>query len=235
MLIFSFIGYTSFEVTVGNQTVIDVVLQEDRTNLGKVVVNAGYWEVNERENTGNIANFTAEEIEINEVSKDADATAIYGSGGVNRVILITTKKGTSEKTRFDFNVLSKVGSANYEGIGIWHRILNMDWRAELMGGSNMVTSPWAPLSDRYANIAFLLSRTLREETIFRQTDETEFKFTYIQNMIKAPGTKKLVIKPKAVPPPVRVISSTISLIDGEPLAEDSVLFKYIINRAIEDI
>ncbi|MEK6511826.1 SusC/RagA family TonB-linked outer membrane protein [Myroides odoratimimus] len=40
------------------------------------------------------------DIESIEVLKDADATAIYGSRGANGVVLITTKKGTSETTRF---------------------------------------------------------------------------------------------------------------------------------------
>jgi TonB-linked SusC/RagA family outer membrane protein len=42
-------------------------------------------------------------IESIEVLKDADATAIYGSRGANGVILITTKKGKSEKTEIDFD------------------------------------------------------------------------------------------------------------------------------------
>ncbi|MBA5791560.1 SusC/RagA family TonB-linked outer membrane protein [Flavobacterium sp. xlx-214] len=40
------------------------------------------------------------DIESIEVLKDADATAIYGSRGSNGVVLITTKKGTSDKTTF---------------------------------------------------------------------------------------------------------------------------------------
>ncbi|KZE76169.1 SusC/RagA family TonB-linked outer membrane protein [Myroides marinus] len=40
------------------------------------------------------------DIESIEVLKDADATAIYGSRGANGVVLITTKKSTSETTRF---------------------------------------------------------------------------------------------------------------------------------------
>src|SRR5690606_12986592 len=41
------------------------------------------------------------DIESIEVLKDADATAIYGSRGANGVVLITTKKGKSGKTRFN--------------------------------------------------------------------------------------------------------------------------------------
>lgn len=47
------------------------------------------------------------DIESIEILKDADATAIYGSRGANGVVLITTKKGKSDKTRF--TVSSSVG------------------------------------------------------------------------------------------------------------------------------
>lgn len=45
-----------------------------------------------------------------EVLKDADATAIYGSRGANGVVLITTKKGKSGKTRFTFSTNHSIGS-----------------------------------------------------------------------------------------------------------------------------
>ncbi len=48
------------------------------------------------------------EIESIEVLKDADATAIYGSRGANGVVLITTKKGKSGKTRLAVNVYSGI-------------------------------------------------------------------------------------------------------------------------------
>jgi TonB-linked SusC/RagA family outer membrane protein len=44
-----------------------------------------------------------EDIESIDILKDADATAIYGSRGGNGVILITTKKGRSGKTKLDIN------------------------------------------------------------------------------------------------------------------------------------
>ncbi|MBL1407200.1 SusC/RagA family TonB-linked outer membrane protein [Sphingobacterium faecale] len=43
------------------------------------------------------------DIERIDVLKDADATAIYGSRGANGVVLITTKKGTSGRTRIGVN------------------------------------------------------------------------------------------------------------------------------------
>ena len=42
------------------------------------------------------------DIESIEILKDASATAIYGSRGVNGVVLITTKQGKSGKTKVDF-------------------------------------------------------------------------------------------------------------------------------------
>ncbi|WP_430613203.1 SusC/RagA family TonB-linked outer membrane protein [Flavobacterium sp. JP2137] len=50
------------------------------------------------------------DIESIEVLKDADATAIYGSRGSNGVVLITTKKGSSEKTIFSFQSTTSVST-----------------------------------------------------------------------------------------------------------------------------
>ena len=54
------------------------------------------------------------DIESMEVLKDADATAIYGSRGSNGVVLITTKKGTSDKTSFSVQSATAVSRvSNY--------------------------------------------------------------------------------------------------------------------------
>lgn len=45
-------------------------------------------------------NINPSDIERIDILKDADATAIYGSRGANGVILITTKKASTEQTRF---------------------------------------------------------------------------------------------------------------------------------------
>ncbi|MDA6071071.1 SusC/RagA family TonB-linked outer membrane protein [Flavobacterium sp. AC] len=50
-----------------------------------------------------------DQIESIEVLKDADATSIYGSRGANGVVLITTKKGKSGKTKFTLNASSGAG------------------------------------------------------------------------------------------------------------------------------
>jgi TonB-linked SusC/RagA family outer membrane protein len=54
VLIFSYIGYKTVEVTVGNQTQINVALQEDMELLDEVVV-VGYGVQNKRDVTGSIA------------------------------------------------------------------------------------------------------------------------------------------------------------------------------------
>lgn len=50
-----------------------------------------------------IAGINPKDIETITVLKDASATSIYGSRGGNGVILITTKRGKSGKTKFDFS------------------------------------------------------------------------------------------------------------------------------------
>ena len=50
-----------------------------------------------------IQNLNPNDISSVEVLKDAASTAIYGARGANGVVLITTKKGTSDGTRVSFN------------------------------------------------------------------------------------------------------------------------------------
>ncbi len=63
VLVFSSLGFASKEITVGEQTVIDVVMQETESQLDEVIINAGYYNVSERERTGNIAKIEAKTIE----------------------------------------------------------------------------------------------------------------------------------------------------------------------------
>jgi TonB-dependent starch-binding outer membrane protein SusC len=68
ILVFSFIGYAPQEIKVGNQTTFEIVLLEDVKSLDEVVINAGYWEVTEKEQTGNISRVTSNEIQKQPVS-----------------------------------------------------------------------------------------------------------------------------------------------------------------------
>jgi TonB-linked SusC/RagA family outer membrane protein len=63
VLVFSFIGFKTFETVVGGRTVIDVVMEADSKVLREVVVNAGYYNVKDREQTGNIAKIDAKDIQ----------------------------------------------------------------------------------------------------------------------------------------------------------------------------
>lgn len=59
---------------------------------------------------GTLNNFNVGDIESVDVLKDASAAAVYGSRSANGVLMITTKKGTSEKPVFNFN--ASYGMAN---------------------------------------------------------------------------------------------------------------------------
>lgn len=63
VLVFSFISYRSVEVTVGKLTTIDVSLEAEAQALDEVVINAGYYNVSDRERTGNISNVEAKDIQ----------------------------------------------------------------------------------------------------------------------------------------------------------------------------
>lgn len=66
-LVFSSIGFERQEITVGERTSLDVILQESVSELDEVVVNAGYYTTTERTSTGSIEKVTADEIELQPV------------------------------------------------------------------------------------------------------------------------------------------------------------------------
>ena len=53
---------------------------------------------------GTLADVNVNDIESVDILKDASAAAVYGSRSANGVIIITTKRGTSEKPLFNFNM-----------------------------------------------------------------------------------------------------------------------------------
>ena len=204
-LVFSFVGYTSQEVAVSNQTTLSVQLKPDVKSINEVIV-VGYGSLNRKEVTsavthlsssdllrvasnsplmaiqgkvaglsvtntsagdpnstpsiqlrgvssrsaglgplfvingipgGNLDNINQNEIESIDVLKGGAASAIYGTRGSNGVIVITTKKGSSESRifydgygSFDFitnklSVLSKEDFlANKRGVDLGG---NTDW------------------------------------------------------------------------------------------------------------
>nr|WP_198999680.1 SusC/RagA family TonB-linked outer membrane protein [Flavobacterium sp. ASV13] len=67
-LVFSFIGYSTQEILIGNKTSLNVILVEDSTQLKEVTINAGYYSVKEKERTGSIARITSKDIETQPVT-----------------------------------------------------------------------------------------------------------------------------------------------------------------------
>ena len=180
VLVFSFVGYMTQEVTVGEQTVINISLEQDILGLEEVVV-IGYGTQKKSDLTGTLTrvntektndlpninilqslkgsvaglsigtpdqageeptfqirginslsagnnplivvdgtiywgslnNLNTNDIKSVDVLKDASAAAVYGSRSANGVIIITTKKGTSEKPVFNFNANYGVSNPVY--------------------------------------------------------------------------------------------------------------------------
>lgn len=67
-LVISFIGYKTQEIALKGRPNVDIILEEDIAALNEVEINAGYYNITERERTGNISRVTAEEIENQPVS-----------------------------------------------------------------------------------------------------------------------------------------------------------------------
>jgi iron complex outermembrane receptor protein len=217
VLVFSFVGYTTQEVTVGSQSSINVTLAESAIGLDEIVV-VGYGTQQKRAISGSVANVaeksfnagvtrtaadfiqgkvagltittstgdvTAEQsmrlrgtssltgssepfvvidgvpglglnsvapqdIESISVLKDASAAAIYGSRSASGVILITTKKGTKDRTTVDYNgyfAIDKVSNTpdvltaaeyrkwaqdNNVDISVFDKGANTNWFDEIM-------------------------------------------------------------------------------------------------------
>lgn len=183
-LVFSFVGFLSEEVPVGNQSTVNITLKPDTRALDEIVV-VGYGTQSRRNVTGsvakidmkqvenlpntnvtqalrgrvagvqftdngrpgqggtilvrgsrsitasndpliildgvfyngNLADINPNDIETMEILKDASSAAIYGSRAANGVVLITSKKGTTEKPIIRFNA--------YAGVSDWSRRMKL--------------------------------------------------------------------------------------------------------------
>ena len=62
--------------------------------------------------TNLLSTINPNDIESMTVLKDASSAALYGARATNGVIIITTKKGTSGKTRYNFNTKVSIGTVN---------------------------------------------------------------------------------------------------------------------------
>ncbi len=73
ILVFTSIGYTEQEITVGNQTTINVTMEESVSQLDEVVLNAGYYKQEKKIATGNIAQVNSDIIETQPVNNPLEA------------------------------------------------------------------------------------------------------------------------------------------------------------------
>ncbi|WP_286760601.1 SusC/RagA family TonB-linked outer membrane protein [Salegentibacter sp. UBA1130] len=62
-LVFSYLGFKTFELEIDGRVEINIQLEEDIASLATVKINAGYYNTTERESTGNISKVSGEEIE----------------------------------------------------------------------------------------------------------------------------------------------------------------------------
>lgn len=114
------------------------------------------------------------DIESIEVLKDADATAIYGSRGANGVILITTKKGKSGKSRLSVNV-----NTGWSKVARTMRMLNtteyLQMRREAFANDGYTPQVTVPFANGYAPDLLILDTTIY----------TDFKKLLIGNTAQA--------------------------------------------------
>lgn len=80
------------------------------------------------------------DIESVEILKDGDATAIYGSRGANGVVLITTKKGISGKTKFTINASTSVGTVT-KMLDLMHTEQYLDMRRQAFANDGITVYP----------------------------------------------------------------------------------------------
>ncbi|MHA7865010.1 SusC/RagA family TonB-linked outer membrane protein [Flagellimonas marinaquae] len=80
LLIFSIVGFRTLEVPIDERNTINVQMEEDVTQLGEVVLNAGYYTVSEKERTGSIATIKSEVMEKQPVANPLAAMQGHLSG-----------------------------------------------------------------------------------------------------------------------------------------------------------
>ncbi|MCL7987281.1 SusC/RagA family TonB-linked outer membrane protein [Sphingobacterium sp. lm-10] len=152
------------------------------------------------------------DIERIDILKDADATAIYGSRGANGVVLITTKKGVSGRTRVgvnfntgitevnrfipmlnlpDYLTLRKEAfandgvtptTANAPDLTVWDQEAATDWQKLLIGNTGHVTDAQANLSGGNEYTRFFFNSGYRRESTVFYGDSENSRFTSRLNL-----------------------------------------------------
>ncbi|WP_229253045.1 SusC/RagA family TonB-linked outer membrane protein [Dyadobacter helix] len=107
-LVFSFIGYSSQEVIVGGRSVIDIILKEDATQLGEVVVTAlGI------ERTAKSLTYATQKIEGKQLTDVRDANFVNTlSGKVAGLVVTQGSSGPGSATRVTLRGNRSIGGSN---------------------------------------------------------------------------------------------------------------------------
>ncbi len=95
---------------------------------------------------GDLSDVDVSDVESLEVLKDAASTAIYGSRGANGVIMVTTKKGVKNQTRFDVKVATGFSQVYsyfdaYDGPGLANYYFNQErqkWETPFLSNGEQV-------------------------------------------------------------------------------------------------
>lgn len=160
------------------------------------------------------------DIERIDVLKDADATAIYGSRGANGVVLITTKKGKSGRTRVGVNFntgITEVNrfipmlgledylalrreafandgvtptAANAPDLTVWDQNASTDWQRKLIGNTGHITDVQGNLSGGNEYTRFFFNSGYRKESTVFYGESGNNRFTSRLNLDHSSADKK---------------------------------------------
>ncbi len=89
-LVFSFVGYTSQERQIGNQTIIDIVLASDVTELGEVVVTAIGLTANKRD-----LGYSIQDVKADELQRSGETNMVASLAGKAAGVQVTSSGGTA--------------------------------------------------------------------------------------------------------------------------------------------
>ncbi|WP_281335957.1 SusC/RagA family TonB-linked outer membrane protein [Flavobacterium eburneipallidum] len=133
VLLFSYIGYKTTEITINNRQTINLLMQEDTSMLQEVTINAGYYSVKDSERTGSIAKITSTDIEKQPVT-NVLATMQGRMAGVN----ITQETGVPGG---GFNIqIRGINSLRTEGNEPLYIIDGVPYASQALGYSQISTT-----------------------------------------------------------------------------------------------
>jgi TonB-linked SusC/RagA family outer membrane protein len=164
------------------------------------------------------------DIESIEVLKDAEATAIYGSRGANGVILITTRKGDSGKTRVELNLSSGFGKAqnltefmntaefiamrreafrndgitptasNARDLLLWDTTRYTNWKQVLTGGTAHFDKVYGKLSGGNRQTSYSFAATYYNESSVAPKRVGDRRISFNTNLLHRSADKKLTVE-----------------------------------------